>query len=271
MNDIGILLIGHGSHLPFNEMIFRDIREKIENKTGIKTEVGYVKLTKPSIDDAVSRLDASRIIAQPLMLSEGVMTKEIIAEKLPDNVKLISAIGPDEVIADILHEKVEKALKKSKLSEDASTRVILMTHGSKLEYNMEFLMKVRNDFDEKSDFKTSHAFMKYNEPSIQEEFRKMGDVERVVVMPIFVADGIHTITDIPIILGLMEPPEPCPFMKNGKHHPDHINMHNDNPNHRPQHHDLEIIDYDGEVLLGDSLFDDDRLVERWCENILKNI
>ena len=71
----------------------------------------------------------------------------------------------------------------------------------------------------------------------------------------------------------MDPPEPCPFMKYGEHHPDHANMHGhgDDPLHRPQHHSLKTIDYDGEVLFADTIGDDGRLIDLWNENILKNI
>lgn len=203
------------------------------------------------------------------MLCEGKITKEKIPEFIPPKVKLLETIGANQRLCEIINAKIKKALAKSKLENNASTEIFLLTHGSKLEYNSEFLKDIASKMD--SEYEIKYAFMKYNHPSINNVFKDITS-ERTVVVPLFVADGIHTITDIPIILGLMNAPEPCPFMKDGKHHPDHAGMHghNDDPTHRPQHHNLKAIKYDGEVLLADSMGDDEILIDLWCENILKN-
>lgn len=268
MDETGILLIGHGSSLPFNEMVFKDICQKISDKLEIPTEMSYVKLSKPSIEEAVAKLNCENIIAQPLMLCEGRLTKKDIPEKL-GNIKQLPTIGANPLLCEIIATKIENALAKSEL-ENVEIEVILLAHGSEFEYNEEFLKTLTSQMDLK--YPVHYSFLKYNSPSIQDVFKDIKS-DRVVVIPVFVTDGIHTITDIPIILGLIEPPEPCPFMKDGKHHPDHAGMHghNDDPTHRPQHHSLKIIDYDGEVLLGDSFGDDDRLIDLWCENIRKQI
>ena len=48
-NKIAILLVSHGSSLPFAEVTFNEIKDKFNKATGFATEVGYMKVAEPSI------------------------------------------------------------------------------------------------------------------------------------------------------------------------------------------------------------------------------
>ena len=68
-NNTGIVLISHGSTLPYGEETFSEIKEKFIKKTGLPTEVGYMKVSTPSIAGAIDLLkenDLNRIIALPV-------------------------------------------------------------------------------------------------------------------------------------------------------------------------------------------------------------
>ena len=65
-----------------------------------------------------------------------------------------------------------------------------------------------------------------------------------MVVPIFIAPGMHTTHDIPTILGLLE------------NHHDH--EHNHAHNH---HHNLNKINFDGEVLYPEPIGSDDVLID----------
>ena len=275
MNDIGILLIAHGSGLPFNELVFSNIKDKLADKLNLPVEIGYIRYSTPSIGEAVASLDAERVIALPLMLSHGRFTKVRIPEILDEidaDVSLLSPIGFNPEIADILSRRVREALAKSEYG-DVKTGVVLLSHGSRLDFNEEFLKDIYGAFNEITDYPSTYAFMKFHQRDMNAEIDRFAEdngLERIVVAPVFVAPGIHTMTDIPIVLGLMDPPEPCPFMKDGKHHPDH-HGHNDDPTHRPQHHNLKPIGFGGEVLLAKTLEDDDVLVGLFYDEISSHL
>ena len=55
-NNNGILLISHGSSLPYGEVTFKEIKDKFIKKTGFATEVGYMKVSNPYIAVAVDIL-----------------------------------------------------------------------------------------------------------------------------------------------------------------------------------------------------------------------
>ena len=85
--------------------------------------------------------------------------------------------------------------------------MLLVGHGSKLPYNQELvektaaLIKANN-----ADFIVRCGFMNMNSPSIKEsleEFRKE-KIDVLVVVPLFLAKGVHIEKDIPGEIGLPE-------------------------------------------------------------------
>jgi len=87
------------------------------------------------------------------------------------------------------------------------TGVLVLGHGSKLPYNKEAVESVCSMLREMSnDMVVAPAFMEMCEPTIEDALEGLADegVERVAVVPMFLAHGVHTRKDIPAILGLEE-------------------------------------------------------------------
>jgi len=89
----------------------------------------------------------------------------------------------------------------------ATTGFLLVGHGSQKPYNKELIETTANLIASKEDrFLVKSGFMSINEPNVQdvlEEF-KAADIEKMVVVPLFLAKGVHILIDIPKILGLEE-------------------------------------------------------------------
>ena len=56
LNNAAVILVSHGSSLPYAEVTFSEIKDKFYKATGIPTEVGYMKVAEPSISGAVENL-----------------------------------------------------------------------------------------------------------------------------------------------------------------------------------------------------------------------
>jgi sirohydrochlorin ferrochelatase len=132
---IGILLIGHGSSLPYGSKVLCELAEKYKEKSDFPVEVGFMNMEKPTIPDAINMLakkDVTKIIAVPVFLAHGVHTKQDIPHMLglnkeskdahhhhteQDQIKFdgqiiyIDPLGADPRIADIIEDRVEDALK----------------------------------------------------------------------------------------------------------------------------------------------------------------
>ncbi|HHI30103.1 MAG TPA: sirohydrochlorin nickelochelatase, partial [Candidatus Methanoperedenaceae archaeon] len=84
--------------------------------------------------------------------------------------------------------------------------ILVMGHGSKLPYNKEIVESVAEHLAKKHDVRVQAAYMGMNDPSIDEGLRMLAatGVKKIVAVPIFLAHGVHTLKDIPRILGVTE-------------------------------------------------------------------
>ena len=86
-NNTGVILVSHGSTLPYAEEVFTEIKEKFIKKTGLVAEIGYMKVSEPTIAGAVDVLkeevdDMDKIIALPVFLAPGIHTNIDIPQLL---------------------------------------------------------------------------------------------------------------------------------------------------------------------------------------------
>ena len=78
---IGVLLVGHGSRLPYGKDVVSQIAEMYREDAGNLVEVGFMNMSKPSIPEAINSLalqGAETIIVTPVFLAHGVHTTEDI-------------------------------------------------------------------------------------------------------------------------------------------------------------------------------------------------
>ncbi|OEC86590.1 MULTISPECIES: sirohydrochlorin nickelochelatase [Methanobacterium] len=78
---IGILLIGHGSRLPYGKDVVSQIAEMYKENSNYLVEVGFMNISKPSIPSAINKLSkegVEKIIVTPVFLAHGVHTKQDI-------------------------------------------------------------------------------------------------------------------------------------------------------------------------------------------------
>lgn len=78
---IGILLVGHGSRLPYGKDVVSQLAEMYKKNSDCLVEVGFMNISKPSIPSALNKLakeGAEKIIVTPVFLAHGVHTKQDI-------------------------------------------------------------------------------------------------------------------------------------------------------------------------------------------------
>jgi sirohydrochlorin ferrochelatase len=80
-NKIGVLLVGHGSRLPYGKDVVSQIAEMYRKDEDYLVEVGFMNMSKPSIPEAINMLaagGAEKIIVTPVFLAHGVHTTQDI-------------------------------------------------------------------------------------------------------------------------------------------------------------------------------------------------
>jgi precorrin-8X/cobalt-precorrin-8 methylmutase len=126
LDNVGLILIGHGSKLPHNRENLEKLASMLRSRGKFRTvEIAFMIRDTPTVNEAIDSAvekGVSKIVLVPAFLAPGVHTTEDIPgligvkEKEPQlkarGVELVygEPLGSDERIADIMEEKAYKAL-----------------------------------------------------------------------------------------------------------------------------------------------------------------
>ena len=97
--------------------------------------------------------------------------------------------------------------------------MLLVGHGSTLPYNKELVESTGRMIGEKHpEYLVKCAFMNINKPTIPESLEAFRNekIEVLLVVPLFLAKGVHILKDIPPLIGLSEGQRKGTFTLNGK-------------------------------------------------------
>ena len=135
------------------------------------------------------------------------------------------------------------------------TGILLLSHGSRLDDGEEVIKAYKEMYlEEYPEAIVEYGFMEIRKPGIPETIKKLtknNELERIIVVPVFIAHGLHTKRDIPKILGIKTDVE-IESHNHHSHHHHHDHDHN---------HDEEKVEFDGEIILTDPLGIDKRVHE----------
>ncbi len=126
----------------------------------------------------------------------------------------------------------------------------MVGHGSRLPYSKELLVTLAEKIKEKNIFPIVEiGIMEFNEPTIPQAIKNAIEqgAKKIIVVPVFLAHGIHTKKDIPRLLGLIE--------DNGEEH-----HHEHHHHHHHEHEKLEVPE-DVEIIYREPIGADDRIVD----------
>ena len=145
------------------------------------------------------------------------------------------------------------------------TGILLLSHGSRLDDGEEVIKAYKEMYAEEfPDMPVEYGFMEIRKPGIPETIKKLteeNDLEKIIVVPVFVAHKKKKKRDIPGMLGIESDYE----AEEGHHHHhghDHDHGHSHGHHHHHHHdHDDEPVEFDGEIILTDPLGIDKRMYE----------
>ena len=139
------------------------------------------------------------------------------------------------------------------------TGILLLSHGSRLDDGEEVIKAYKEMYAEEfPQYPVEYGFMEIRKPGIPETIKKLtteNDLDKIIVVPVFVAHGLHTKRDIPGMLGI-ESDFDAESVGHHHHHHDH---------------DEEEVEFDGEIILTDPLGIDTRLYEIIKDRVSDNL
>ena len=111
-------------------------------------------------------------------------------------------------------------------SDLSKTGILLLSHGSRLDQGKKVIEAYTQMYKEEfPEAIVEYGFMEMREPNIPQSINKLtngNDLEKIIVVPVFVAHGLHTKRDIPKLLGIENDFDESEI--SGEHH-DHDHGH----------------------------------------------
>jgi sirohydrochlorin cobaltochelatase len=205
-----LVLVGHGSTLnPDSSAPTFQHADEISRR-GIFAEV-YCAFWKeePSLREILRMVEGDDIYVVPNFISEGYFTEIVIprelelagpvTRRLGKVIKYCEPVGNDPRMIDLL---LHRALEVAPGVAAEQTSLLVVGHGTHLnEKSAEAarsqarLIKERGRYAE-----VCAAYME--EPPHIADWRKITSQPNVIVVPFFIADGLHSYQDIPVLLGI---------------------------------------------------------------------
>jgi len=129
--NIGILVMGHGSSLPYNKEVVSAVADMIaKSNENVVVKTAFLNIDTPTLHEMLESFEGTgvnKIVALPCFLAHGVHTMQDIPRVLGikegdnmtmiqlggDEIELVYAepLGADSRIASIAYERIVEALK----------------------------------------------------------------------------------------------------------------------------------------------------------------
>lgn len=229
----GILIAGHGSTMAFNKGVLEMQAGLLKSKGYDNVYVGFNEFSIPSIRETAEEMvedGYDDIVVLPFFVASGLhVTRDIpvnhfglpreatdgVVEILGKQVRvrIDQPFGEDPNLTDILVERIEELRTPGK-----DTRVIVMGHGSQLNYNSTVVTVNARRLEERGYGKVYVGYNEFNEPKIEDVIPQMIDdgAEEIIALPLFISLGKHLTMDVPGKLGIEDFSDGGVVTRNGR-------------------------------------------------------
>jgi sirohydrochlorin cobaltochelatase len=210
--ESALILVGHGSTVnPDSSAPTLDHAEElIRRKVFAEVHCAFWK-EEPSLRQVLHMLDKDDVYIVPNFISEGYFTRTVIPRELDLNGPLTLLNGRTLKYCDPVgnhHRMTELLLKRaSEVSQGVflkDSSLLIVGHGTNLNDNSAFAAK--REVEKLRELNVfGEVFNVYMEEApLVSEWAEFTKFPNVIVVPFFIADGLHSYQDIPVLLGIEE-------------------------------------------------------------------
>lgn len=222
LSDAALVIVGHGSTVNADSAapVYQHVEALRQRRIFAHVEPGLWKV-EPLVDAVVTEISTPRVFIVPLLISEGYFSEEAIPEKLGFRQKgeagfnrvqkrgaqtlyYCRPIGSHESMTNVLLARAKEIVEKfpfPRAPKPKETSLFIAGHGTtandnsrkSIERQVQLIsaLNVYNDV---------HALFIEEDPRIADCY-KLAAKKNVIVVPFFISDGMHTVEDIPEMLG----------------------------------------------------------------------
>ena len=210
--DSALIIVGHGSTLnPDSSAPTWDLAQEIEQR-GVFGEVhcAFWK-EEPSLRQVLHCVDRGDVYVVPNFISEGYFTQTVIPRELgidgpvtqlkAHTVKYCAPVGSHPGMTELLLRRARAVAPNVPPSE---TTLFIVGHGTGLNDNSAVAAKREVEAIQSLGVygEVMSAYME--EPPLIAKWAELSSKPNVIVVPFFIADGLHSYEDIPVLLGIVQ-------------------------------------------------------------------
>ncbi|MCB1241745.1 MAG: CbiX/SirB N-terminal domain-containing protein [Verrucomicrobiales bacterium] len=212
--EAGLLLLGHGSTENPDSSEPTWVCADAIRQLGLFAEVHCTFWKEePIFRQSWSLFDCDEIFVVPNFISEGYFTRQVIPRELGlsefrttliqgKRVHYCDPVGSHASMTKLL---LQRAADTAPGIPPSETAVLIVGHGTKLDANsakaiQEQVVRIR---ESGAGYAEVHEAYMEEAPFVA-EWDQITTAPHVVVVPFFIADGLHSFQDIPVLLGLAE-------------------------------------------------------------------
>ena len=210
--ESALILVGHGSTVnPDSSAPTLDHAEElIRRKVFGEVHCAFWK-EEPSLRQVLHMLDKDDVYIVPNFISEGYFTRTVIPRELNLDGPLTSLNGRTLKYCDPVgnHDRMTELLSKraSEVSQGVPLKqssLLIVGHGTNLNDNSAFAAKREVEKLRELDMFGEVFNVYMEEPPLVSKWADFTKFPNVIVVPFFIADGLHSYQDIPVLLGIEE-------------------------------------------------------------------
>jgi len=213
-DNSALVLVGHGSTVNPDSSVptFVHANEIRSRRIFAEVHCAFWK-EEPSLREILRMVEAQELYIVPNFISEGYFTEKVIPRELEldgaitskagRTIKYCDPVGNDPRMTELL---LNRAAQVAGYAPRHNTSLVIVAHGTGLNENSAVTAKrqVAVIRDRKIYPEVVAAFME-EDPEIS-TWATLTTQPHVIVVPFFIADGLHSYQDIPVLLGIQSEP-----------------------------------------------------------------
>ena len=223
MNDenfsaAALVVLGHGTELNENSAapVFQHAEELRRRKIFREVREAFWK-QEPQIKKILAEISAPRVFIAPLFISEGYFAADKIPKELgfdfPENLKLktenseifyCKPIGSHDSMTKVILSRANEVVKQfpfPRAPKNSEITLFIAGHGTEKNENSRKPVERQVELIRAQKiYAEVHAIFLEESPRISDCYL-LAKTKNVVVVPLFISDGLHTQEDIPVLLG----------------------------------------------------------------------
>ena len=219
-SDAALVLVGHGSTLNAESSapVYQHVEELRRRKIFGQVQEAFWKL-EPYLGGVMRGVFARRVFVVPLFISEGYFTEEVIPRELgfaagervqqrgDQTLYYCGPIGTHDSMTEVLLRRAREVVEQHpfpRAPKPDDIALFIAGHGTGQNENSRKAIERQVELIRaKGIYQEVHSVFMEEEPRIGDCYG-MTVAKKIVMVPFFISDGLHSYEDIPVMLGEAE-------------------------------------------------------------------